>query len=458
VSGSEQPTEQNPVILGRVAEAALSPRPVWSSGAAYIITAIAGVVGLGAIWRFPYLVGEHGGGAFLVAYVICIAAIALPLAAIESSAGRMVRRSPVGLFHSIVGPAGRPFGWLVIGVTVALMSYYFVVSGWTLGYALESYTGRVRTFPEFTGGYASLWLLAAIGVLVYLVLLRGTGAIEAASRLLLPLLGVIVLALTVYALTLDGAGEAMSFYLGVDLSHLGDAATWRAAAGQAFYQMGIGQGFLIVYGSYAPSGLNLARATGIIATANASVAIIAGLMIFPIVFTYGIAPDAGTQLAFTALPQVLSDIALGWLVGIAFFTLLFIAAFTSCIGGSTVAISAVRDEARVGPRRAALIVVTLIVVLGIPSGLSFTPVGLELGGRPFLDAIDDLTGSGIIIAVGLIGSALIAWQVPTWRLARALHAGRRRVGPVVLHGWWIIYFVRALPLAGIAIIALGILF
>lgn len=444
-------------LLGRVAEAALRPRPVWSSGRAYIITAIAGVVGLGAIWRFPYLAGEHGGGAFLLAYIVCLAGIALPLAAIESSAGNLVKRSPVGLFARTIGRGGRAFGWLVIGVTVALMSYYFVVTGWTFGYALDSYRGELRTFPEFTDGFASLWLLGVVGLLVYLVLQRGVGAVERASRLLLPLLGLIVVGLAIYAQRLDGAGEALNFYLRLDTEHLANGATWRAAAGQAFYQMGIGQGFLIAYGSYAPTGLNLVRATGIIAAANASVAVIAGMMIFPIVFTFGIAPDAGTQLAFTAFPQILADIEGGRVLGVAFFTLLFLAAFTSCIGGAAVAISAFRDEARLAPRRAALLVLSIIVVLGIPSALSFTPVGLELGGRPFLDAIDQLTGSGIIIAVGLIGSASIAWRLPLARLQFAMRSGRRRIGPLVVHGWWVIYAGRAIPLLGLVALTWSLL-
>ena len=451
--------------LGRVAAAAVTPRPVWSSGRAYIVTAIAGVIGLGAIWRFPYLAGEHGGGAFLLAYLVCMVIVATPLAAVDSGAGQLLRRAPVGLFRAVAsgdgsgrgafGRLGGWFGWVVVGVTVALMSYYFVVTGWTFGYALTPYAGEVPGFETFTagmGGYASLWLLLAVGALVYLVLLRGNAAIERASRVLLPLLGIIVVGLAAYAQTLDGASEARAFYLQIDRDHLLDGATWRAAAGQAFYQMGIGQGFLIAYGSYAPGGLNLVRATGIIGAANASVAIVAGLLIFPIVFTFGIAPDAGTQLAFTAIPEVLDEMPAGVLIGIAFFTLLFVAAFTSCIGGAMVAIATVRDELGVGARRAATLVVLVIVVMGVPSALSFTPVELELGGKPFLDAVDEFTGSGVIIAAGLIGSGLIAWRLAMPRLALSMHAGRRRVGPVVLHGWWVIVAARVLPLAGVVLI------
>jgi neurotransmitter:Na+ symporter, NSS family len=439
----------NPVVIGRVTRAALRPRPVWSSGSAYLISAIAGVVGLGAIWRFPYLVGEHGGGSFIIAYLVCMTAIALPLAVLESAAGQSTEQSPVGLFRRLGGRPGAVFGWMPIVVIVVLMSYYFVVSGWTMGYAGDAIIGRVRPFDEFTGGYISLWLLLGLGVAVYLVLLRGVAALERASRYLVMLLALAVFSLATYALTLDGAGEALRFLTTIELDHLSDAATWRAAAGQAFYQMGIGQGFLIAYGSYSPTGLKLVRGTGLIALANATIALTAAGMVFPIVFTYDIDPQAGAQLAFSAFPVVLAELPAGALVAVVFFGLLFIAAFTSCLGGAAVAIAAVRDEFRMAAQPAALLVVAVIVVAGIPSAMSYTPLDWTLGNRPFLDAIDRLTGSGIVIVVGLLGSALIAWRMPTRSLALAMRFRRRRIGPIQIDSRLFIRYGRFLPLVAI---------
>lgn len=454
---SNPPPSHTSQLLGRISDAAMRPRPVWSSGRAYVISAVAGVVGLGAIWRFPYLVGENGGGAFLIAYLVCVVAVAIPLATLESSAGYLVRESPVGLFRQAGGRLGYLLGWTIIAVIVVLMSYYFVISGWTLGYAADAFRQDVRTFPEFSAGHTSLWLLFAMGLLVFVVLLRGVGAVEAASRVLVPLLALAVGGLAIYALTLDGAGGALRFYLGVDWDYLWDPTTWRAAAGQAFYQVGIGQGFLIAYGSYSPAGLNMLRSSSILAGANVAVSFVAGLMIFPIVFTYDIAPDAGAELAFTAFPQILGDVSGGAVIGTVFFVLLFVAAFTSCMGGAAVAISAVRDEFKLGPRTAALAIVLLIVALGIPSGLSYTDTGLDVGGQPFLEVVDQAMGSGIVIAVGLIGSSLIAWRFPAGRLLRAMRSGRRSIGPVVVHGAWIITFGRVLPPLGLLLVALSLI-
>lgn len=450
---SDADTRPSGEFLGRISEAAARPRPVWSSGRAYLISAIAGVVGLGAIWRFPYLAGENGGGAFLIAYIICVFGIAVPLATLEASAGYLARESPVGVFRKVAGSVGRLLGWAVIAVIIALNSYYFVISGWTFGYAIDAVRGDVRTFPEFTDGYLSLWLLFAIGLMVFLLLLRGVSSVEAASRFLVPMLGLTVVGLALYAQTLSGAGEATRFYLGIEWDYLLNTGTWRAAAGQAFYQVGIGQGFLIAYGSYGPAGINMLRSSSILAGANVAVSIIAGFLIFPIVFTFDIAPDAGADLAFTAFPRILDDIPGGAAFGLVFFVLLFVAALTSCVGGATVAISAIRDEFRMNHRAAAAVVVGLIVVLGIPSALSYTPVDLTIGGQAVLDAVDQAVGSGIVIAIGLLGSTLIAWGVRPIRLVRAIRAGKKEIGPFTFHGAWLIAVGRYLPPIGLLAVA-----
>src|SRR5690606_9878674 len=160
----------------------------------------------------------------------------------------------------------------------------------------------------FTAGMASLWLFAVIGVLVFVMLLRDVSAFERAGLVVAPLLVVIVGAMAVYAQTLEGSSEARSFYLGMRGSDLLSPNTWRAAAGQAFYSLGVGQGVLLAYGSYVPAGTNLVRSTALIAATNSGISIVAGLMVFPIVFTFGIAPDVGTELSFTAFPRVFAQL------------------------------------------------------------------------------------------------------------------------------------------------------
>lgn len=412
-----------------------------------MLATIAGVIGLGNIWRFPYMAGLHGGGSFVLAYVACVVLIAIPLAVLESGAGNLTRRSPVGLFRRAGGTAGVCIGWSVIGLTVAIMSYYFVVTGWTLGYTFDAILDRLTTFTEFTSGMASLWLFFLVAGLVFVLLLREVSAIERASLLLMPLLILIVVGMAVYAQTLNGAGEARSFYLGIDGGALLDSATWRAAAGQAFYSLGVGQGVLIAYGSYVPAGTNIVRSTSLIAVTNSSISILAGLMVFPIVFTFDIAPDAGSQLSFTAFPRVFGEVAGGEYLAVAFFTLLFVAGFTSCLGGAVVVMSAVRDELNLSRKHSAQLVVGLVVLLGIPSALSFTQVGVEIAGVPFLDRMDQVTGSGVLVALGLVGALLLAWRLPRRRLVASFNTGRQRPGQGLrLWAGWIVTWASIVPL------------
>jgi len=446
-----------PSVLGAIADAARYPRPVWRSERAYVLASIAGVVGLGNLWRFPYMAGLHGGGTFVLAYVVCAAVIAIPLATVESASGNLVRRSPVGVFRSAGGRLGAIVGWGVIGVTVAIMSYYFVVTGWTLGYAIDAFRNSVVTFREFTDGMSSLWLFLAVGAAVCLLLLRDVSAIERASLVLLPLLVLIVVGLTVYSLTLDGAGEAREFYFGLEAQRLADPGLWSAAAGQAFYSLGIGQGVLIAYGSYLPSGTNLIRSTGLIAATNSSISIIAGLMVMGFVFTFDLPADAGSELSFTVFPRIFQELPAGEFLAVGFFVLLFVAGFTSCLGGAVVVMAAARDELHLSRKVAARWVAGVIVLLGIPSALSFTSVGLTVAGRPFLDRVDQATGSGVIVVLGLLGAALLARKLPTRALAAAFDSDEWRVGAVRLGPRALIGWSAVLPALAAVFYVLGLL-
>lgn len=424
--GSAERDQARGTVLSAIADAALHPRPVWRSERAYVLAAIAGVIGLGNIWRFPYMAGLHGGGSFVLAYVVCVVLIAIPLAVLESGAGNLVRRSPVGLFRRTGGRVGVLLGWSVVALTLAIMSYYFVITGWTLGYTFDAILDRLTTFNEFTSGMASLWLFLIVCSVVFVLLLGEVSTIERASLVLMPLLVGIVVGMAVYTQTLEGAAEARSFYLGIDRSALRDGDTWRAAAGQAFYSLGVGQGVLIAYGSFVPAGTSIIRSTSLVAMTNSSVSILAGLMVFPIVFTFDIAPDAGSELSFTAFPRVFASVEGGVYLAVAFFTLLFVAGFTSCLGGAVVVMSTLRDEFQISRLRAAQVVVGLIAVIGIPSALSFTRVELEVGGAPFLDRMDQVTGSGILVLLGLLGALMLAWRLPRRRLIVSFSAGSSR--------------------------------
>jgi len=429
-----------------------APRPVWTSQRAYILASVAGVVGLGNLWRFPYMAGENGGGTFVLAYAICILGIGIPLYVLEASAGKLAKRGPVGLFRRVNPRWGPWFGWFLVVMTIAIMSYYLVVSGWTLGYAVDAIRVDLKPFEEFTAGFASLWFFLATAALVFIVLLRGIGGLESMSKILLPLLIVIVGGLAIYSQTLPGAGQARDFYFSFDLEGLLEPGIWQMAAGQAFYSLAIGQGFLITYGSYVPRGVNIASSSAAVAVTNSVVSITAGLMVFPIVFTFGIAPDVGSQLSFTAFPRIFGELPGGQFIGIAFYILLFVAAFTSCVGGMAVALAPIRDEFHMSRRKAALIVTAIAVALGIPSALSFTSMGFTVGGEPFLDVMDHITGSGVVVIAGIAGAALIAWLLPKRRLLEAMNAPSLCLGLLTLSPQWMLSVGRYLPAAAAALL------
>jgi len=460
VSETTSPTVESPHGTSEMAHVAAGAptRPFWKSQRSYILASVAGVVGLGNIWRFPYMAGQNGGGTFVLAYAICILAIGIPIAVIEASAGNLYDRGPVGLFRHLNTRWGPLAGWFLVAMLVAIMSYYLVVSGWTLGYAVDSVRGELRTFDEFTAGSNSLWYLFAIGALCLLVLLRGIRGLEATGRVLLPMLVVIVGGLAIYAQSLPGAAEARAFYFHFDGEILLHPHIWRMAASQAFYSLAIGQGMLITYGSYVPDKVNVVTSSTAVALTNAAVSITAGLMVFPIVFTFGIAPDAGSALSFTAFPNVFGALAGGRLIGVAFYVLLFAAAFSSCIGGLVVVLAPIRDELRLSRPRAALVAVGITVALGVPSALSFSSYDLCINGIPFLDFMDLVTGSGVVIVAGILGAALISWMIPRNDLFNAMNAPVYVRGQLRYSAGWMIAVARYLPVAAIMLIVVGSLF
>lgn len=442
-----------------------SDRPQWTSRRAFVLASVAGAVGLGNLWRFPYMAGEGGGGSFIAAYAICILAVGLPLFILETSAGSLIQQGPVGLFRHISARCGARygarygawFGWLIVAVALVVMSYYFVITGWTLGYFIDAVRADLLPFGEFTSGYASLWYFFAAAVLVYVVLRRGVASVERLSTFLMPLLIVMVAALAIYGQTLSGGGDALAFYASFDLDRFLSPRNWQLAAGQAFYSLGVGTSVLITYGSYVPRDVNIVTSSAAVAVTNSAVSLLSGLAVFAIVFSFGIAPDTGSQLSFTAFPELFRSIAGGWPLGALFFGLLFTAAFSSCYSVLLAAMEPLRAQRKLSAPRAALVVVLATTLLGVPSALSFTPLDLSIGGKPVLDWIDQVTGSGVVVVLGITGAALIAWRLPRAKLVAEMTAGVWRVGPLRLSPYGLIEVGRYMPLAALIILIVSAL-
>lgn len=386
-------------------------RSKWSSEKAFVLATAAAAVGLGNIWRFPYIAGENGGAAFILAYLVAVIVIGLPLMLVEISAGRLERGGVVKTFRS-VNKRTAWFGWLVAALTLIILSYYLVITGWTLGFAIDSLSGSLTSFDEFTNGYKPLfYFFAALGITAG-VALRGVKLIELTSRMLMPVLLLVILFLAGYGLTLPGSSEALSFLFSPDFSEFTNPVLWALAFGQAFYSLAIGQGYLMTYGSFLPKKINLPRATATVAGIETGIALIAGLMIFPIVFTFGLSPDEGTELAFSTLPLAFGSLAIGSILAMVFFWLFFLAAISSCIASMQVIKTTMREELNISNARAVGLAVLLLLPLGILSAFSFTPMEIELFGRPFLQFMDMVTANQIVILSGLIGGAIISWSIP----------------------------------------------
>lgn len=425
-------------------------REQWSSEPAFVFSMAAAAVGLGNLWRFPYMVGENGGGAFIIAYVIALILVAVPVMMLEVGAGRLAQGSVVATFRS-VNRFGTVYGWFVVLLTIAISSYYLVITGWTLGYAWSAVRLAVRPFDEFTEGYSSVWYFLAVTALATALLIRGVSAIEKFSKLLMPVLIVFIIGIVIYASRMDGWGQARSFMFQADFRQFGQPSLWFFAFGQAFYTLAIGQGYLVTYGSYIPRRTNIPRASLIVAGTETSIALLAGLLIFPFVFTYGFDPGAGSQLAFDTLPRVFDEMQGGAWLAMVFFLLFFAAAFSSCLAGLKVVIAAFSQEFRMGDTRAVLAVGCLMIFLGLPSALSFTPVKLSVMGMPFLDFMDQFGGTNIVVTSGVIGAGLFCWCVPRSRIAYALGAKSR---------WWeyrIFIVGRSLPFLALGFLVWALL-
>ena len=401
-------------------------RSKWSSEKAFIYATAAAAVGLGNIWRFPYIVGENGGAAFIIAYLIAVIALGIPLMILEISAGKIERGSPVKTFRAVHRRAGA-FGWLIVGLTMMIMSYYLVITGWSMGYAIDSLSGNVRDFAVFTDSLEPLLYFGLVALITAFVVAKGVKLIEVTARLLMPILIVTILGITAYSLTLDGTREAMSFLFDPDFTALTSPALWVLAFGQAFFSLAVGQGYLITYGSFLPDHVNIPRAAGTVAGIETGVALIAGLMIFPFVFTFGLNPAEGSELAFSTLPIAFGEIPLGAIVGAVFFWLLFLAALSSCIAGMEVVKTAMREELRLTHNWATVAAFLPILPLGILAAISFTPVEFQVLGRPFLEVLDIFAANQTVVFLGIVGGALFSWLVPRHEIVNKFKNHHRKL-------------------------------
>ncbi len=404
-----------------------APRGQWNSKIGFIMAAAGSAIGLGNIWRFPYVVGENGGGAFVFFYVLFVILIGLPYMFAELSLGRATQKNPVGAINKIRPKSfWRLAGFLGVVTGVGILSFYAVIAGWTVAYIYKMFTGNVGDFSAFVadpGGEILLFVLFV--VITTLIVQKGVSeGIEKWSKILMPIFFILLLSLVIYSLTLDGASKGLEFYLKPDFSKI-TGRTLLAALGQAFFSLSLGMGTMITYGSYLSKNDNLVTSGVSVAVFDTLIALFAGLIIFPALFAMGKDPAAGPALVFVILPELFLEMPGGLIVGSLFFVLLSVAALTSTISLLEVPVSYMIDDHNVDRKKIVWGVAGLTILLGVPSALSqgasdfFTNFGLipaSYTGPDFLSQMSFLFGD-IALAVGAISlSIFVGW---VWGIDKA---------------------------------------
>ena len=378
-------------------------------------------MGLGNVWRFPYVAGENGGGTFLIPYLIALVFCGAPLLVYEIAAGRYYRQGIIGTMQSI-SPRLWILGAVVALIGFVLLSYYLVITGWTLGYLVQTPLGATTSFDNFASSWSPVvFFFLALAIALTIVVLGVSRGIENASKLLLPLLAAIVVGLAAYGLTLDGSNEALTFLFKPEFGELMNVRVWAEAFGQAFFSLGVGMGVLLTYGSYMGERDSIPGAFITIASADTLVALLAGLVVFPIVFTFGFSPAEGPQLAFDTLPAIFETVRFGTALGTAFYLLLFTAATTSAVSLLQTLGAALSDRWGWSPVRGAITLAIPLAGLGSLSALSYSPVNLTLAGARVLDVMDSSIGTYGLLLGGLITSGVLFWAGKPDLLLKQVH-------------------------------------
>lgn len=386
----------------------------WSSQFVFILAAIGAAVGLGNIWRFSAVLGQNGGGAYLIPYFIAVFAFALPLMILEIAMGRRFRGTVVSAFAAI-RPRFAIIGWLVCILSFIITSYYLVITGWTLAYLTFSLTGESVSFAAFTGSYQPILFALLCTVITGVIVSAGVQAgIERLVVFLVPLsIGILVI-MALYSTTLTGFSAGFDYLFTPDFSVLSDPGIWLAAFGQALFSLSVGEGIMLTYGAYMQQEQDIRKSALIITIADTSVALLAGLVIFPIVFTYGLSPTAGTELAFTTLPVAFVVLPFGRLLSVAFFALLFSAAITTTVAFLEVCVAAVCGATSWSRKKTALILSLILLALTTLPALSYSAMHLTIAGIPVLDFMDETAGTfGLHLTAILMAIVFTSWAPPT---------------------------------------------
>ncbi len=394
-------------------------RSSFSGRLGYVLAAAGSAVGLGNIWRFPYLAAKYGGGIFLLVYLILMLTFGYTLIMSETALGRMTKRSPVGAFAAFGKRVPFRFGgWVNAIIPMLIVPYYSVIGGWVAKYLFEYLKGNTKLmaedsyFADFTasGGSVEFWFVC-FSLVVILVIITGVKyGVERVSKVMMPILILLAVFVTIYSVTRPGAIEGVKYFLIPDISHF-SWMTIVAAMGQMFYSLSIAMGILYTYGSYIKKDVDLEKATTQIEIFDTAIAMLAGLMIFA--FSGG-DPDmlqAGPSLMFITIPKVFANMGFGTVAGIMFFLLVLFAALTSAISLAESGVSTFEDQLGWSRTKCSLLMGAVILIIGSASALGFNVLSfVSILGMSILDFFDFLTNS-ILMPIAALATCLLVTRV-----------------------------------------------
>ncbi|MEZ5556830.1 sodium-dependent transporter [Haliea sp.] len=405
----------------------------WSSRFAFLMAAVGFAVGLGNIWRFPYITGENGGAAFVIVYLLCAFGIGMPILIAELMIGRRGQASPPAAMAAVAVESARSRQWQWVGGMGLLAAYtieivYAVIVGWVLWYLFKAVTtgfvgvDAVDAAAQFSAVQADtagmlFWTLVGLAITGLIIYAGVKDGIERAVVVMMPLMFMLLVGLAVYNYFAGGFSAAIDWLFTPDFSKIGPDAV-LAAIGQAFFSIGVAMGGMMIYGSYLPKSISIGQSALIVVIADTFVALLAGLVIFPAVFNYGLDPAAGAGLIFQTLPVAFAQMPGGQVFGLLFFTMLSVAGITSMVGLVECVNAWIDERYGMSRHRSTLLVVGSIAVLNVLSILSYNVwVDLRIGGLNFNDAVDYFSNQILLPLGGLLIAVFAGW-VMTSRASR----------------------------------------
>jgi len=439
----------------------------WSSRFAFLMASVGFSVGLGNIWRFPYVTGENGGGAFVLVYLACAFAIGVPILMAELLVGRRGKKSPPNTMRDVAVQEGRSKHWQWLGgmnllVAFIIMVVYCVIAGWVLNYLfkalLTGFAGvdgamAAQSFDGMLGdsGTMLFWTLLGLGITGAIIYAGVQDGIERAVTILMPGLFVLLVALVAYNMVVGGFSEAVDYLFSPDFSKI-NASVVLAAVGQAFFSIGVAMAGMMTYGAYLPKSVSIPRSVALIVFADTLVALMAGLVIFPAVFNNGLDPAGGPGLIFQTLPVAFANMPGGHIVSVLFFVLLSVAAITSMVGLIEPLTRWVEEHKGFARHKSAMVILGAIAVLSVLSILGYNTLAeYTIAGKDFNGALDYFANQILLPVGGLLIAIFTGWFV-----RRQTSQNELGLGDGLLFRLWYFLIRYICPVAVFLVFVLGV--